>query len=348
MSETVLLKSSKTLKRRNNYFRYVKILIEKHDAQLVAYYTSTLKKEQQIELYSSFLEKIVDNTERKEALKFGEDAGLDVRMISRKVSETIINAHDDEVVSALQRHITEMDQTKISALDWVLFDPSQSAEAIVQSNFLVSYFLILGKLEAAKLAFGKIPTNAIDRAMSGAEDEVPEFVHKAIREHLSYKTYLDAHDSFNAWFNYYHHSKPVPPPSLSDNATFPEKVAHEHKQTQYQAEFDRWKMTVQHLAKSAKTMMYNVLLFPDGGWLTGADNAEHLRCYCIPEMFVLLYSILSELNEHVECLQLTDILVSEKYGLYKVFTKNKLDDFLQKIISETIDKLLEEKNDNVV
>lgn len=69
---------------------------------MVAYYTATLKKEQQIELYSMFLEKITDDGERREALKYGEDAGLNIKVISKKVAETIINAHDEEVVSTLQ------------------------------------------------------------------------------------------------------------------------------------------------------------------------------------------------------------------------------------------------------
>lgn len=220
--------------------------------------------------------------------------------------------------------MSQNDKTKISALDWVLFYPSQCAEAIYQSNTLISYFLVIGKLEAAKLAFAKIPLNFIDNILSSS-DEVPDYIHKWIREHLSYKAYLDAHEAFNDWFKYYHHSRPVKPAALNENASFPEKVAHEHKITQFNAETDRWKITVLHLAKTAKTMLYNVLLFPDGGWLTGADNADHLRAYCIPETVLLLYSVLSEMGDLEECLQLGDILAAERYGLYKVrkYYRNK-------------------------
>lgn len=215
-----------------------------------------------------------------------------------------------------QKTLTDSDKTKISALDWVLFYPSQSAEAIYQSNILVSYFLILGKMEAAKIAFSKIPLHFIDNILSNS-DEVPEYIHRWIREHLCYKSYLDAHEAFNDWFKYFN-SKPVSPPPLTENVGFSEKVAHEHKMNQYQAECDRWKITVSHLAKTAKTMLYNVLLFPDGGWLTGAENGEHLRSRCIPEAVMLLYTVMYETGELSECLQLSDIITSEKYCLYTV------------------------------
>lgn len=47
-------------------------------------------------------------------------------------------------------------------------------------------------------------------------------------------------DSFNDWFNTYHHSQPTKP-TLSNGATFTEKVAHEHRIKQYEAEMERWR-----------------------------------------------------------------------------------------------------------
>lgn len=80
-------------------------------------------------------------------------------------------------------------------------------------------------------------------------------------------------------------------------------------------------------------MLYNVLLFPDGGWLVDSNNndesctpeeisrerqMEKLRELCIPKITLLLHSVMSEMNEHSGCIQLADILASEQYQLYKV------------------------------
>lgn len=78
------------------------------------------------------------------------------------------------------------------------------------------------------------------------------------------------------------------------------------------------------------------MLFPDGGWLVDSNNnsdepctpeevsrehqMEKLRELCIPKITLLLHSVMSEMNEHTECIQLADLLASEQYKLYKVYT----------------------------
>lgn len=77
---------------------YVKILIENiNEPQLISYYTATLGKESQIEMYSLYLENISDNNERKEALQNAEDTGLDVQAITKYVTEKIISKSDEDV-----------------------------------------------------------------------------------------------------------------------------------------------------------------------------------------------------------------------------------------------------------
>lgn len=51
---------------------------------------------------------------------------------------------------------------------------------------------------------------------------------------------------------------------------------------------------------------------------------EKLRELCIPKITLLLHSVMSEMNEHAECIQLADILASEQYQLYKVHVYNVL------------------------
>lgn len=83
-----------------------------------------------------------------------------------------------------------------------------------------------------------------------------------------------------------------------------------------------------------KQLLFNVLLFPDGGWLVDSKSSndepctpedelrehqlEKLRELCIPKITLLLHSVMSEMNEHDGCIQLADILASEQHQLYKV------------------------------
>ena len=82
-----------------------------------------------------------------------------------------------------------------------------------------------------------------------------------------------------------------------------------------------------------KQLLFNVLLFPDGGWLVDSNNEnepsspeeimrehqmEKLRKLCIPKVALLLHTVMSDMNEHFECVQLADTLASEQYQLYNV------------------------------
>lgn len=197
----------------------------------------------------------------------------------------------------------------------MLFYENHRSEALIQSNALILKFLIANKLDAAQLVFNKIPSDSVDKVV--AEGEVAQNIKQAIKEHLSYKSYLDAQEAFNVWFKHFK-SKPTAPESIPENAHLSEKVAYQHRMSQFKAETERWKLTISHLAKSAKTLLYNVLLFPDGGWLSGTPDADYLRSTCIPECVLLLSTVLFESRLLNECIQLSDILASEKYGIYKV------------------------------
>lgn len=92
--------------------------------------------------------------------------------------------------------------------------------------------------------------------------------------------------------------------------------------------------------QAVKQLLFNVLLFPDGGWLIDSKNnngescisegelREHqlqkLRELCIPKVTLLLHSVMSEMNEHDGCIQLADILASEQHQLYKVCINSKI------------------------
>lgn len=197
----------------------------------------------------------------------------------------------------------------------MLFFEDQKAEALIQSNGLIFTFLTLRKLDAAQLVYNKLPNDILDYLLSKGNPS--DGLNQAIHEHLSYKCYLEAQEGFNTWFKTFK-SRPIAPMKLKENAQFTEKVTYEHQMSQFSAEMGRWKLTTNDLAKVAKTLLYNVLLFPKGGWLCGAKDADFLRSTCIPECVLLLYSVLYESEMHKECVQLADVLASEKHQLYKV------------------------------
>ncbi|XP_054005654.1 nuclear pore complex protein Nup107 [Hylaeus anthracinus] len=351
---------------------YVNILIEIDDPILIAFYTAMLPQEAQVTSYASYLEMIKDYEQRKKCLTAAEDANLNVEAITKLVVESIRFKNLDIVQADLQGAITDADMEKINALDWLIFYPSQREEALWQTNALIRFFLINEKIDAARKAFNKIPEDSIESVMAEyptmegtitnltISDNLSKRASSSIREYLCYKTYLDAQEGFAEWFSHYHHGKPIPLEELPPYATFTEKVAHEHKKSQYNVEMERWKCTMQHHTKAVKQLLFNVLLFPDGGWLVDSNNdndesrtldeesrehqMEKLRELCIPKITLLLHSVMSEMNEHSGCIQLADILASEQYQLYKVFQKSRLREVFKKICESSL-VLMDQKKD---
>lgn len=326
---------------------YVQELIKSKKISLVAPYTSTLPKEQQIIWYAKFLEGITDNTERQKCLDYAGTAGLDVSQITKTV---VRNIREKGCVSAeqmtdLSAITTEDDLNKINAIDWLIFDPHQRAEAMKQANALMRIFLIQRKIEASKQVFAKVPSDSVAVMMQLAKakghEELLADDDNATREYLCFKAYLEAMDAFNDWFHHSIHAKPKEPLAPSgDNVTFKEKVAHEHELQQYKKDMERWRNVVSILSTTASDCLYNVLLFINGGWMvdqrsdgTVDENRQlqmcRLRKTCIPHVTRLLQDLLINEGKHKEAVSLADIVSSERYQLYKEFTHEDIKQFLR-------------------
>ncbi|KAJ1525276.1 hypothetical protein ONE63_010099 [Megalurothrips usitatus] len=353
---------------------YVKYLISLRDPRLVAHYVAQLPQEEQINNYASFLATVVDSEERQACLAEAEEAGLDIETITTTVVELI---RKQESKCHITSETTASDLKKISALDWLVFYPAQRAEALWQANALIRSFLAAGKIEAATKAFNKIPADSISQIVSEFQvkpDEVdmnfhqnlPRRVASSIREYFCYKTYLDAKDGFSDWHQHFHNAKPSKPSDPGENATFQDRVAFDHRASVYQRDLDRWKKTMQNQSKTVKTLLYNVLLFPAGGWLVDSNpnyadqtefmsqeddqdklrekEMEYLRAQSIPEIVLLLHTVLYKMEEYGECVQLADLVVSEQNQLYKVYSKEQLGELVVKVADASL-ALLEQKKD---
>nr|XP_054766454.1 nuclear pore complex protein Nup107-like [Lytechinus pictus] len=334
---------------------YVKDLISEEKTELVAIYVAQLPPDLQVMWYAKFLEGIHAKDQRQYCLQLAEDAGLDVAAITKKVVETLRFKEDEEPgadiirTAALEAATSQEDRRKIEAIDWLVFDPSQRAEAVKQCNAIIRIFLATKKHDAAREVFKKLPEDSIDvilrnwRAMAGS---VPPPIQdaNAIREYLCIKAYLDALDAYNDWFAHYHNKKPSPP-SLPEDANFHDRVRYEHEHKEYEMELERWEQSVLALTKGVSDTMYNVLLFVDGGWMvdqTFDDDEEEvdevrvsqmqrLRELCLPRMCLLLHSVLHSTHQYKDCLILADVIASEQHKLYKVFSKPELKQVLSSL-----------------
>ncbi|XP_058529340.1 nuclear pore complex protein Nup107 isoform X1 [Ochotona princeps] len=329
---------------------YIQLLINEKHTTLIAFYTCHLPQDLAVAQYALFLEGVTEFEQRRQCLELAKEADLDVAAITKAVVENIRKKDDGEfshhdLAPALDTGTTEKDRLKIDVIDWLVFDPAQRAEALKQGNAIMRKFLASKKHEAAKEVFMKIPQDSIAEIYNqweeqGMDSPLPAEDDNAIREHLCIRAYLEAHETFNEWFK--HKNSAPQKPTLIPQSTFTEKVAHEHKEKKYEMDYNIWKGHLDALTADVKEKMYNVLLFVDGGWMVDVrEDAEEdherthqmalLRKLCLPMLCFLLHTILHSTGQHQECLQLADMVSSERHKLYLVFSKEELKKLLQKL-----------------
>lgn len=332
--------------------KYVETLIEKQQNGLVASYTACLPGDLQVEIYAKFLQGIEDAETKKMALDLADEAGLELKFITKRIVENIRAENFQDSAK------TEDQQRIVGAIDWLVFNPSQRIEAIKQANAIIRNFLGLKNHEAGKIVFNKIPPDSIDIIykqwrMRAGEKALPASDDNAVHEYLSIKAYLSAHDAFNAWFDHYHHKAPTKPKeSGNKKRTFKEQIVYEEAHKEYAIDFERWQNSLDIHTKGASEAVYNVLLFP-GGWMVdqrtdGKDNDSDrveqmslLRQLCIPYLSLLLHKILTSNKQHQECFQLAEVVQSQKYRLYELFQKEELRKFLH-LLRDSAVSLLDE------
>lgn len=334
---------------------YVDRLIDEGHIPLVATYAATLPAADQVAKYTQLLRslKTRDPEEQELCLQLARAAGLNVAAITRTLVEQVrisgeepIELRATSVVPSLET--TAEDQEKVASLEWLLFDNSTRGEALKQANALMRGFVCLGKIGAARETFHKLPVDSVRVALEQwnrssthggqllAEDE------NAVREFLCFEALLKVHTSFQEWFNQYHRRKPPAPEELAPGASFPVKLAHEHKVRSYTVELEHWRNLVTTLAKEVKRDVFDVLLFLDGGWMVdqretpgSGDNPRSrqmaaLRRLCIPQLTFLVMQALEESGLAAEFTEVVDVIASERQALYEEFGDEELRTLLQK------------------
>lgn len=350
---------------------YVERLIRDKHYNLIAYYVSKLPLNAQVHWYALFLEGITNKDERQHYLDLAEEAGLDLAAVTKKVVENIRMKSDVDFTSlheaqeSVDTVISEEDRLKIEAIDWLVFDIGQRAEALKQANAVMRTFIALKKIDAARAVFEKLPPDSVDvvhrtwlqqtgTTMLPLEDK------NAVREYLCFKAYLDAMESFNDWIQHYHHGQPTQP-APPEGGSFTDRVAYEHRMKQYDQERERWHHNLLMQTQTTKDHIYNVLLFADGGWMVDqaeeegeesiadrpdSDPLRHeqmdcLRHLVLPGLVFLLQTVLHTSEQYQECVRLADILAAEQNKLYQVFRQDELQRVLH-LLRESSLKLLDQ------
>ena len=345
---------------------YVQCLMKLGDAQLVAFYTAALPGAQQIQLYSEFVENVQENS-RHQCLEEAQAHGLDIAQITKTTVERIQNmVEDSDDAKLLAGELTPLDKKKISSLELLTYHQDQRGELLWQANAMMRSFMAQRKIDAVKKTFVSIPPDSIQLLLQfyGGKNNLPAQIECGICEHLCHQTYIAAIDGYNDWIEFFFNKKPKPPTAVQGR-NFTEKVASEHQEQIYQHDLARWKVTLKEQTKTSKDLLYNVLLFPERGWLVDPEDVqpefasdtevkmwenrkfqmENLRKIHIPDIVLLLHKILTLAEEHQECMKLCDELATENNQLYKVFSKHKMSEFLGKI-AETSLALMNQKLDS--
>ena len=359
---------------------YIGYLIELRQIELIATYVSQLPKHNQIITYAKLLAKINDKEQRELCIRYGKEANLDIELITKTVVENIrveglnFETDDSDSEQANANHsmkrvgtlTNEDDLKKIDALDWLFFSQIQYIELLLQSNALMRYFILRGKVEAAKTVFLKLPVELIDGIHKewrklNADDELPAEIKDNGKEYLCFKSYFAAIEAIDNWFKFYHNSKPEEPKQQASNK-FSDKVAYSYAMKNYESELKHWHLLLIKQAKTTSTMIYDVLVFAESGeWMSNhtsltieqCEQDGHrlkdlvvLRRIVIPEFAFSLYNILHTSNLYKDCFELINVIANEKFKLYKEFNAQQLGQLLTRCRESSI-MLLNESNESL-
>lgn len=351
---------------------YIGYLIECRALPIIASYVSKLPEDLQSISYSRFLKVLTDKTERKKALALAREMNMNVEEITKMVVDRLrhdiqtqdivdVSAVLDVTLSGLVSVPTqETDRLLIGALDWLSIGAVQYIEALKQGNCLMRSFVSMGKIGAAKEVYRKIPGDVIDGVMrtwkrKTNSNELSQELKNFTREYLCFSAFFHAIESFNDWIRFFNDSKPREPQKPT-SSRFMDKVAYDHARRTYESDIEQWKLGLNAQAKLTTDKIFNVLLFPDGGWMNDSetitsrreeDLSRHremsiLRKQFIPQFTFILHTVLHTSGNYQECIQLADVIANEFRKLYSEFTVDQLRDMMKKIRESSLAAL----NDN--
>ena len=202
---------------------YIGYLIRGGRVQQVAWYTAQLNKANQIQVYSQFMMTVKNDEDRRYCLKLALEHELPIEEIRVLVCDNLLQMEEEESTEQ------DEDANKIRGLDWLLFDPIQPVDALIQTNKLTRFFIASQKVEQANQSLQKIPQQ-LQNELTGVE--------KHYKEYICLKTYIAAKLSFSDWFEHFYKGRPKKPESLTDER-FTNQIANQEKEKKYKSDLER-------------------------------------------------------------------------------------------------------------
>ncbi|KAM7537447.1 hypothetical protein Aperf_G00000075475 [Anoplocephala perfoliata] len=290
---------------------YIITLIVERRFTLVASYISKLSTStRQTRWYASFLSSLKKPDDRHRCLDYAEDAGLDVKRITRAVIRIVRRRFDEEenagkdvpanaiagpflkpsqakvtdiVGGEMVPYLTHLDKVRIAALDWLAHDRAQRGELLVLANSLMRLFIAMKKLSAARAVLDRLPMALLDQlkvkllqaeeayGTEIAKAAVPPWLANSIREHDCLVLYLQAKEAFDQWY-IHRSSRPAPPPTVNTDAfsSLTERVAAEEAVKNYHARLECWSHEVELSTTALVKQLESLLTYESPGWLVDA------------------------------------------------------------------------------
>ena len=236
--------------------------------------------------------------------------------------------------------VNELDREKIEAIELLLYDDRQRAEALKQSNFVMREFMLDGKRVAVREVLEKIPegsTELIERQCGLVQANgliTLSLEHEnIIREFDSITVWCEALEAFEDWEEWQKTRRPTPPDDDAP-ATGRGAAARSHEQRAYTDRLGRWQERLDLKFKETRERLLAVIQF-DGGWLMNQEEeeqeqeeydedgdasakdppvAERLRY--IPEICEMYHEVLNEHGKFKECLQIADLIACPFEGTH--------------------------------
>ncbi|XP_043196075.1 nuclear pore complex protein Nup107-like [Amphibalanus amphitrite] len=343
---------------------YVKRLVSRQEAPLAVWYTALLPPPLQTEWCAALMESARAPADRLRTLRLAEEAGLDAPAAALAVVRAA--RLPAEPAAELSAETSEDDRRAAGAIQWLLFEPAQRLDALREGNAICRRLLLARKLPAARELMQLIPDDSIAVLLARwkettGETELPPEQDNVVKEHLCVKAFMLGQDAYQDWSDQFYSQRPRRP-ELRPAASFAETVAHEQRLKQYETALERWRAA--HTAATAATAerLYNVLLFPDGGWMAdraaphtaaapeGAGEPQRqrelaqLRRLYVPQTVCVLHTVLTESGRLPEAARLADLVAGDEYQLYKEFSQPELQNLLGKL-RETSLRLLDQNLD---
>lgn len=175
---------------------------------------------------------ITDNKERMVMLKLAKERNMNVQAITQCIVDTLskqpvsrremtqrldetglsttafISQTIEMFSTRTNQMLTEEDHTKINAIDWIAYDPSQRKKLLEYANLTMRYFLLERQFfEATKIVFSKIPADTISIILSQYNlnqtavtnkdlnfeqiiDNLPTNIKNLVKEYFCFKEYI--------------------------------------------------------------------------------------------------------------------------------------------------------------